>query len=69
MIKGGHGQTNQLHDINWGTAAHVHPLMLCNYCVRVCVCVCTCVCVYESERDRVHVCMRGSELIVHTQRS
>ena len=31
MMKGGHGQTNQLHDINWGTLDHaslVHP----DYC-------------------------------------
>ena len=30
MIKGGHGQTNQLHDINWGAR---------DTCVHVCVCV------------------------------
>ena len=24
MMKGGHGQTNQLHDINWGALNHIH---------------------------------------------
>ena len=23
MVKGGHGQANQLHDINWGVLNHV----------------------------------------------
>ena len=39
MMKGGHGQTNQLHDINWGAlnhASHAPQLMSCNYCVCVC---------------------------------
>ena len=30
MTKGDHGQTNQLHDINWGAR---------DMCVHVCVCV------------------------------
>ena len=53
MMKGGHGQTNQLHDINWGALDHASrapQLMSCNYsvcvcvCTRACVCVCVCVC-------------------------
>ena len=35
MMRGGHGQTNQLHDINWGAL----QLMSCNYYVCVCVLV------------------------------
>ena len=34
MMKGGHGQTNQLYDINWGAldrASHVPQLLSCNY--------------------------------------
>ena len=41
MMKGGHGQTNQSHDINWGAldhASHAPQLMSCNYYVyAVCV--------------------------------
>ena len=40
MMKGGDGQTNQLHDINWGALDHAScapQLMSCNYCVCVCV--------------------------------
>ena len=40
MMKGGHGQTNQLRDINWGALDHVScapQLKSCNYCVCVCV--------------------------------
>ena len=36
MMKGGHGQTHKLHDINWGTldhASHAPQLMSCNYSV------------------------------------
>ena len=43
MMKGGHGQTNQLHDVNWvHSTMHLVPpqLMSCNYYVCVCVCVC-----------------------------
>ena len=51
MMKGGHGQTNQLHDIIWGTldhASHASQIMSCNYylcawcgmCVHMCVYVC-----------------------------
>ena len=36
MMKGGHGQTNQLHDINWGAVHASHALIL-NYYVCVCV--------------------------------
>ena len=42
MMKGGHGQTNQLHDINWGALDHAScapQLMPCDY--YVCVCACT----------------------------
>ena len=50
MMKGDHGQTNQLHDINWGALDHIHlapQLMSCNtVCVCECVCVCVCVCVF-----------------------
>ena len=34
MMKGGHGQTNQLHDIDWGAldhASHAPQLISCNY--------------------------------------
>ena len=54
MMKGGQGQTKQLHDINWGTfyhASHAPQLMLCNYYVCVCVCVCV------RMRARVYICM------------
>ena len=37
-MKGGHGQTNQFHDINWGALDHASSapqLMSCNYCVCV----------------------------------
>ena len=36
MMKGGHGQTNQLHDINWGAldhASHAPQLMSCSHYV------------------------------------
>ena len=39
-MKGGHGQTNQLHDINWGTfnhASHVPQLMSCRYYLCTCM--------------------------------
>ena len=52
MMKGGHGQTNQLHDINRGALDHASralQLMSCNYCVCVCVRV----------RARVRVCVRA----------
>ena len=51
MMKGDHGQTKQLHDINWGTFSHAPLLMLCNYYVCVCACVqeCTYVCVLMYE--------------------
>ena len=45
MMKGGRGQANQLHDINWGAldhASHALQLMSCNYYLSVCVCVCVC---------------------------
>ena len=37
-----HGQTNQLHDINWGVLDHAScapQFLLCNYCVCVSVCL------------------------------
>ena len=41
-MKGDHGQTNQLHDIDWGVR---DEYCVCVYvCVCVCVCVCGCVC-------------------------
>ena len=45
MMKGGRGQTNQLHDINWGAldhASHAPQLMSCNYYVHVRVSVMMC---------------------------
>ena len=36
MMKGGNGQTNQLHDINWGALNHAScapQLMSGDYCV------------------------------------
>ena len=42
MMKGGHGQTNQLHDINWGALDHascVPQFISCNCYVCVCVCM------------------------------
>ena len=54
-MKGGHGQANQLHDINWCALDHAScapQLMSCNYmCVYTCVCVCVCVCVYSLSLD------------------
>ena len=35
MMKGGHGQTNQLHDINWGALDHAPQLTLLYECVYV----------------------------------
>ena len=61
MMRGGHGQTKQLHDINWGTfshASHAPQLMLCNYYVCVCVCVCACVLACKSVRMYVYLCMK-----------
>ena len=55
MMKGGHGRTKQLHDINWGTfshASHAPQLMLCNYCVCVCVRAC------KSVRMCEYLCMK-----------
>ena len=63
MMKGGHGQTNQLHDIDWGAqgaynwgalnhASRAPQLMSCNYYVCVYMCVCVCICAYL----HVHVC-------------
>ena len=40
MMKGGHGQTNQLQDINWGALNHAScasQLMSCKSYVHVCV--------------------------------
>ena len=40
MMKGGHGQTNQLHNINWGALNHASgapQIMSCNYNVHVCI--------------------------------
>ena len=48
-IKQDHGQTNQLHNINWGARDHAScapQLMLCNYYLCVCVSVSMCVCVF-----------------------
>ena len=58
MMKGDHGQINQLHDINWGEFDHASrapQLMSCNYsvCMHAYVCVCMCVCVHT----RVMVCV------------
>ena len=37
-MKGDHGQTNQLHDINWGVPDHVsYAPQLTTMCVCVCV--------------------------------
>ena len=42
MMKGDHGQTNQLHDINWGALDHASIAnQLFNYYLCVCVCVCS----------------------------
>ena len=39
MTKGDHGQTNQIHSINWGVVPHAPQLMSWNYyvCVHVCI--------------------------------
>ena len=44
MIKGGHGQTNQLHDINWGALDHASCAP--QHVTTVCVCVCVNVYIY-----------------------
>ena len=39
MMKEDHGQTNQLHDINWGALDYVSPQLMmcvCVCCARVC---------------------------------
>ena len=43
MMKGGHGQTNQLHDINWDVLDIAPQLMSCNYSNYVCALMCVCV--------------------------
>ena len=74
MMKGDHGQTNQLCDINWGALDHVScapQLMSCNYyvCVPVCVCVCLCVCVCVPVCVCVCVCVcacvNGQDVLEH----
>ena len=55
MMKGDHGQTNQLRDINWGPldhASHVPQLMLCIYCV--------CVCVFKDKKKVMMIIVNGS---------
>ena len=60
MMKGGHGQTNQLHDIycgardscHWSALDHVSQLMSCNYYNYACM-------------DTLHVCMDVHLLILH----
>ncbi len=44
MMKGGHGQTNQLHNINWGALNHASraPQLVTTMCVRLCVSLCVC---------------------------
>ena len=51
MMKRDHGQTNQLHDINWGVLDHasrapqLHVMTMCMFkclCVHV-LCMCDCV--------------------------
>ena len=63
MMKEGHGQTNQLHDINWGTlyhASHAPNLMLCSY-YNMCVCV-----VYGVFRHKIiRVCVCYSNILFH----
>ena len=41
MMRGGHGQTNQLHVINWGALDHAScgpQLMSYNYYMYICMC-------------------------------
>ena len=42
MKGGGHGQTNQLHDINWGDC--YTRVCICGYVCMIYVCICVCVC-------------------------
>ena len=48
-MKGGHRQSNSLHDLDWDAfvhATHAPQFRSCNYYV------CVCVCVRERERER-----------------
>ena len=59
MMKEGHGQTNQLHDILIGvhsTMHLVHPTYLLCMCVCVCAYVCECKCVCVCVCACVHAC-------------
>ena len=61
MMKGSHGQANQLHDIIWCAldhAFHAPQLRPCN-CNVLCVCVCTRVCIH------VHTYMNISIILTH----
>ena len=62
MMKGGHGQTNQLHVINRGALDHASRaphLMSCNY--HVCECVYAC-CV-QAVYTHIHTADRCRDLI------
>ena len=41
MMKGSHGQTNQLYNINWGALNHAShaPQLIQLLCVHACMCV------------------------------
>ena len=47
MMKGGHGQTNQLHDINWGALDHASHATQCSYCIHILAVLRVCLCVVE----------------------
>ena len=48
MMKGGHEQTNQLHDINWGALDHISYMCVCvcKFMGMSCVCMCPYVCTF-----------------------
>ena len=59
MMKGGHGPTKWLQDLNWGAfdhTSHAHQLRSCNYYILCTACMCdsawpACVIVYTGASD------------------
>ena len=55
-MKGGHGPTKYLQDLNWGAFDHASHAP--NVCMTMCVhCVCTCMCIYVFVCVCVCVCV------------
>ena len=63
MMKGGHGQTNQLYDTNWGAfnhTSHAPQLTSCNYCVCVAY---RKVCMYTNAWLYIHTCSMLEQVV------